>query len=145
MNHNELLAAVLLVITLLLWGTTPILEKVGLREVDPLTGVLIRSLSITVILLVIYIAKGRMHEVTGVGLKNFALFTASGVMAGLLGMWTYFHVLKGGATSGIVPIAAAYPLVTALLGIFILKEEVTVQRLVGILLTIIGIVLVKQG
>jgi len=139
------MAAVLLVITMLLWGTTPIIEKLGLREVDPLTGVLIRSLVITIILLVIFIAKGRMHELANVGLRNFSLFAASGIMAGLVAMWTYFYVLKGGATSKIVPIAAAYPLVTALLGIFILKEEVTVQRLVGIVLTIVGIVLVKQS
>ena len=145
MNHNELMAAVLLVITMLLWGTTPIIEKLGLREVDPLTGVLIRSLVITIILLVIFIARGRMHELVNVGLRNFSLFAASGIMAGLVAMWTYFYVLKGGATSKIVPIAAAYPLVTALLGIFILKEEVTVQRLVGIVLTIVGIVLVKQS
>ena len=145
MNYNELTAAALLVITMLLWGTTPILEKIGLRGVDPLTGVLIRSLTITVILLVIYIAKGRMHELVDVGVRNFSLFAASGIMAGLVAMWTYYYVLKGGMTSKIVPIAAAYPLVTALLGIFILKEEVTVQRIIGILLTIIGITLVKQS
>ncbi len=145
MSSSEVMAAILLIITMLLWGTTPIMEKIGLREVDPLTGVLIRSLTVTIILLVIYLVKGRMHELVHVGLRNFSLFTASGVMAGLVGMWTYFYVLRQGMTSKIVPIAASYPLVTALLGIIILKEEVTMQRIIGILLTIIGIVLVKQS
>jgi bacterial/archaeal transporter family protein len=144
-SQNELLGTILLIITMLLWGTTPILEKIGLREVDPLTGVLVRSLTITIILLVIYICTGRISELPHIGLKNASLFAASGILAGLVAMWTYFYVLKTGMTSKIVPIAASYPLVTALLGMFFLGEAMTVQRMIGILLTILGIVLVKQS
>ncbi|NQT06897.1 MAG: EamA family transporter, partial [Candidatus Omnitrophica bacterium] len=61
----------------------------------------------------------------------------------LLGMWTYFAALKLGATSKIVPIAAAYPLVTAILSIIILKEGVTIMRFIGTALIIAGIWLVK--
>jgi bacterial/archaeal transporter family protein len=145
MSQNELVGTVLLVVTMLLWGTTPILEKIGLREVDPLTGVLVRSLTITLILLVVYIGTGRISELPRIGLKNASLFAASGILAGLVAMWTYFYVLKTGMTSKIVPIAASYPLVTALLGVFFLGEAMTVQRTIGILLTILGIVLVKQS
>jgi len=45
------------------------------------------------------------------------------MMAGLLGMWTYYTALKMEATSKIVPIAACYPLVTALLSILILQKR----------------------
>jgi transporter family protein len=48
-------------------------------------------------------------------------------------------------TSKIVPIAAAYPLITAVLSIVVLGEQVTLQRIIGIILTIIGIILVKQS
>jgi len=72
-----------------------------------------------------------MHELTKVSLKNYTLFTASGVMAGLVGMWTYFYLLKSGMTSKIVPIAASYPLITAILSIAILGEAVTLQRVIG--------------
>jgi transporter family protein len=41
--------------------------------------------------------------------RSFLLFGASGMMAGLLGMWTYYAALKMEATSKIVPIAASYP------------------------------------
>lgn len=145
MSHNELLGTLLLIITMLLWGTTPILEKIGLKEVDPLTGVLVRSLTITIILLVVYVATGRISELPRIGLRNASLFAASGILAGLVAMWTYFHVLRTGMTSKIVPISASYPLVTALLGVFLLGEAMTLQRIIGILLTILGIVLVKQS
>ena len=66
-------------------------------------------------------------------------------MAGLIAMWTYFYLLKEGMASKIVPIAASYPLVTAVLSILILGEQVTIQRIIGIILTIIGIILIKQS
>ncbi len=145
MTYSELVNIILLLITMFLWGTTPLLEKVALKETEPLAGVLIRSLAITVILFIVYIFNGRIGELTKMSFKNIALYSASGFMAGLLGMWTYFYVLKAGLLSKIVPIAAAYPLITAVLSILIMKEEVTLQRMAGILLTIIGIILIQQS
>jgi transporter family protein len=98
-----------------------------------------------VILFVIYLFTGRLHELTKISVKNFSLFAASGIMAGLVAMWTYFYLLKEGMTSKIVPIAASYPLITAVLSILVLGEQVTLQRIIGIILTIIGIILVKQS
>ena len=118
----------LLIATTFLWGATPILEKVGLAKVDPLIGVTIRSALVTagLFLLTFLLGKGRaLIELDG---KSIFLFGASGMMAGLLGMWTYYTALKMEATSKIVPIAACYPLVTALLSILILKEGVTLHR-----------------
>lgn len=145
MTSHELLSIFLLLVTMVLWGSTPLLEKLGLKDVDPLTGIFIRSLVITVILFVFYLFTGRLHELTRISLKNFSLFAASGIMAGLVAMWTYFYLLKGGMTSKIVPIAASYPLITAILGILVLGEQVTAQRIIGIILTIVGIILVKQS
>ncbi len=145
MNYQEAISFMLLFVTMLLWGTTPLLEKIGLKDVEPLTGILIRSAAITIILLIVYVLSGKIQELTKVSLKNYALFSASGVMAGLVGMWTYFYLLKSGMTSKIVPIAASYPLITAILSIVMLGETVTLQRVIGIIMTIVGIVLIKQS
>jgi transporter family protein len=58
-------------------------------------------------------------------------------------MWTYYTALKLEATSRIVPIAASYPLVTAILSALILGEGLTVPRLIGTGLIVSGIWLVK--
>lgn len=134
---------ILLLLTALLWGSSPILEKIGLVKVDPLTAVTIRSLAITVILLIFLMATGKMKEVFTVDAKSVVIFVVSGFMAGLLGMWTYFGALKLGAASKIVPIAATYPLVTAVLSVIILKEGVTLVRLLGTILIIAGVWLVR--
>ena len=145
MTSQDLLSIFLLLVTMVLWGSTPLIEKLGLKDVDPLMGIFIRSLVITVILFVFYLFSGRLNELTKITVKNFSLFAASGLMAGLIGMWTYFYLLKEGMTSKIVPIAASYPLITAVLSIFVLGEQVTLQRIIGIVLTIVGIILVKQS
>ncbi|MBU4140362.1 MAG: EamA family transporter [Candidatus Omnitrophica bacterium] len=134
---------VLLILTAILWGSSPILEKTGLRNTSPLIALTIRSVGVAVILLIMLSCMGKLKELFSVEGKTVILFTISGIMAGLLGMWTYFGALKAGATSKIVPIAASYPLITVLLSILILKEGVTLVRLIGTLLIIAGIWLVK--
>ncbi len=145
MSSNDVVGISLLFITMFLWGCTPLLEKIGLKEVEPLTGVLIRSGVTTIVLLVIFIFNGRIHELTKVSLKNYSLFSASGIMAGLVAMWTYYYLLRTGMTSKIVPIAAAYPLITAVLSVVVIGEQVTLQRIIGIILTIGGIILINQS
>ena len=132
-----------LIITALLWGATPIIEKIGLAKVDPLVGVTVRSAIVTIGLFIILFLMGKGRELIEVSGKNVLIFGASGVMAGLLGMWTYYMALKMEATSKIVPIAASYPLVTALLGALILNEGVTLPRVIGTALIVSGIWLVK--
>jgi transporter family protein len=137
------LVVFLLIVTTLLWGSTPILEKTGLARVDPLIGVTVRSAIVTagLFLLTFLLGKGKaLIELDG---TSIFLFGVSGMMAGLLGMWTYYGALKMEATSKIVPIAACYPLVTALLSVLVLKEGVTVHRVIGTALIVSGIWLVK--
>lgn len=133
----------LLIVTALLWGATPILEKIGLAKVDPLIGVTIRSAIVTAGLSILTFLLGKGRALIEVDGKGFLIFGASGIMAGILGMWTYYIALKMEATSKIVPIAACYPLVTALLSFLILKEGVTLSRVAGTALIVSGIWLVK--
>jgi transporter family protein len=134
----------LLVVTAaLLWGATPILEKIGLTKVDPLAGITIRSTIATAILLILTLLLGRGRALIEVDGKGFLLFGASGLLAGALGMWAYYAALKMEATSKIVPISASYPLVTALLSVLILREGVTLPRVIGTALIVVGIWFVK--
>ncbi|MCQ9206787.1 MAG: EamA family transporter [Omnitrophica bacterium] len=132
-----------LFLTALLWGATPVLEKMGLGRTDPLTGVTIRSIAVTLALVIYLIFTGKMSQVFRADLKTIAIFSTTGLMAGLFGMVTYFIALKKGATSQVVPIAAAYPLVAAILSVLILGEHVTIFRIIGTVLIVAGIWLVQ--
>jgi bacterial/archaeal transporter family protein len=134
---------VLLAITAILWGVVPIIEKIGLAKMEPLIALTIRSAVVTVGLFIITLAMGKGRALLEVDGKGLALFATSGMMAGVLAMWAYYMALKTEATSKIVPLAACYPLVTALLSILILKEGVTLARVMGTALIVSGIWLVK--
>jgi transporter family protein len=98
----------LLIATTLLWGSTLILEKIGLARVDPLIGVTIRSAVVTAGLFSLTLLMGKGKTLVELDGKSLFLFGASGVTAGLLGMWTYYGALRMEATSKVVPIAASY-------------------------------------
>ena len=133
----------LLVLTAFLWGATPVLEKIGLGKTDPLTAVTIRSIAVAMAFIVYAAFTGKAKQIFHTDLKTITLFSLTGLMAGGIGMLTYFAALKKGATSQIVPIAATYPLVAAILSIVILGEHVTPLRLLGTILIIIGIWFVR--
>lgn len=138
-----MIVVVLLVVTALLWGTTPVMEKFGLRLVDPFTGLVIRNLAVALILLLVVLVTGKVETILKTDSRALIIFAVSGLMAGLLGMWTYFLVLKMEPASKIVPLAATYPLVTAILSVFLLGEKFSPVRLIGTILIIAGIWLVK--
>ena len=138
-----MVTVLLLILTAIFWGSSPILEKMGLTKIEPLTAVTIRSVAVTVVLLIFVALTGRIKDIMQVDAKTTTLFVVSGIMAGFLGMWTYFGALKLAPASKVVPIAAVYPLVTAVLSIIILKEGVTIFRMIGTILIIIGIWFVK--
>ncbi|MCX8118014.1 MAG: EamA family transporter [Desulfobacterota bacterium] len=133
----------LLAVTTLLWGATPILEKMGLTKVDPLVGVTLRSSIVTAGLLFLTVVMGKGKDLISVDGKSLLLFGASGLMAGLFGMWTYYMALKLEPTSKIVPIAASYPLITALLSVLVLNEGLSLPRVIGTALIVSGLWLVK--
>jgi transporter family protein len=133
----------LLVMTTLLWGITPIIEKIGLVKTDPLIGLTIRSMIVTAGLFILAFLTGKGRALLAVDGRSFFLFCASGLMAGLLGMWTYYAALKLEATSKIVPIAGCYPLVTVLFSFLILREGVTLPRVIGTALIVTGVWFVK--
>jgi len=136
-------AWIFLILTVILWGTAPIIEKTGLKGADEFTAVFIRSTAIFLIIFVAFGLSGKFSSLAKIPLKTIAIISAGGICAGLLGVWTYFKVLKVTPASKIVPLAATYPLVTAILSVLILKEEFSWLRLVGTVLIVLGIFLVK--
>ena len=135
--------ALLIIITVLLWGTTPILEKIALKNASPLAGLTIRNTAVTLIMWIYVILSGKISVLRTVGTSTGSLFILTGVMAGMIGMFTYFEALRMEATSRIVPLAATYPLVTALLAFFVLGEKISLTRFAGIVFIVIGIYLLK--
>ncbi len=126
--------------TILFWGISPIIEKAGLRNVEPLAGLFVRTISaligISLIVLLLY-----PQILKNLSLRDVSTLSLSGITGGFLGMYFYFQLLKHNQASQIVPLTSTYPLITTLFAIFILREPITFQKIIGTLLIMSGIYL----
>ncbi len=132
-------------LTLIFWGSAPLFEKIGLRGTTPLAALTIRTTLAAVVLLGASLFLGQASNLLSLSLRDYLALGVSGVLAGVLGMFTYFSLLKSGQASKIVPLTAAYPLVTALLSFLLLGEKLTPLRLLGISLTILGLIILQRS
>jgi len=137
------LSWILLLLTVIAWGSTPILEKTALSGVNPLDGLFIRNAVAFFVFMFFFLFTGRIKTLSDIPLKNVLLFSASGILAGFLGMYCYYHILKINPSSKIVPLAATYPLLAVILGMIFLRENVSISRIIGTILIIAGVILVK--
>ena len=126
-----------------IWGITPIFEKLSLVKASPLTVMTIRFIFTTTIVVAISLVTGKYRELSTVDGKTLLWIILAGILGGIVGLFLYFFALKQDLTSKIVPIAATFPLFTALYASIFLKEAITLPRLAGIVLIVIGLVLIN--
>lgn len=134
----------LALITAVLWGQAPILEKIGLKgNIGPLTGVIIRSFSVSVAAFCTLLFLKRVPLLFQANLRDVIFIVAGGILASFLGMWTYYTALKQGPASMVVPVAAIYPLIALILSVIFLHETLSWARVAGIALVVLGVILVR--
>jgi len=130
-------------LTALFWGLGPVLGKIGLYRIEPLTGLALRSLVISSIIAPYAVITGRMSGLGQVGLRPILFISAEGLCASLLGHLAYYYTLKYGEASRLIPVTAAYPLVTIVVAVALLGEQFTWSKLVGALMIIAGILIIR--
>ena len=126
------------------WGCAPILEKLGLSKIPVFTGLVFRSIGVLVgaIILILF----QLQTVKEAFLKlpqGWGLLVLGGLVASIIGQIFFYHALKEGEASLVVPLGASYPLISFLLGIIFLKESVTAAKGFGLLFVMIGVFLLK--
>ncbi|MFC1515003.1 EamA family transporter [Candidatus Omnitrophota bacterium] len=139
-----LLPYLFILLTVLFWGGAAIIDKIALKEGAPLSGLLIRSITVLSTLIIINLfARDVFSQAFKLPPKTIILFALSGLGAGLFGMFTYYSAMKHLPSSVVVPLCSTYPLVTALLGMLVLKEGFSLHKLIGVILIVVGIWFVK--
>ena len=134
---------IFLFLTVVLWGTTAIFDKLALGKVAPFTGIMVRQFIIAGMLLLAGLGSNRLVQLGALEGRSILLFGLSGICGGLIALWTYYHALRLGGASLVVPIAATYPLVTAFLSWAVLGESLTWPRIIGTGFIVLGIWMVK--
>lgn len=133
-------------LTISFWGVSPIIEKVALRNVDPMLCLFVRTgVSLIVMALLLpLIPSFSVSKLLELSPKDYLFISLSGIIGGFLGMFCYFSMLKYESASKVVPLTATYPLVATLLGILVLKESLTLNKVLGTILVTLGIMLLLK-
>ncbi len=134
---------ILVFLTTLFWGVAAIFDKLALGKTSPFAGMMVRQFILTGILFMVGFGSGRLGNLMTLDGRTVLFFGLSGICGGAAGLWTYYHALRLGGASLVVPITATYPLITVLLSWLILQESLTVPRVVGTGLIVLGVWLVK--
>lgn len=143
MNGGVMIIFWLLLLTVVVWGAAPIFDKLAVQNTSPFLGNIFRSFTIMVVMIMITSLTGELKEIFRMPVKNIGFYILSGILAGGIGVVAYFKVLQIAPTSKVVPLAASYPLVTAILSMTLLGEKISIERFIGIILIVSGIYLVK--
>jgi transporter family protein len=126
-----------------IWGIAPIFEKLSLERASPLTVITLRFIFSASCLAIYSVVTGGYKDFASVDGKTLLYIILAATIGGIIGLLLYFTALKQDFTSKIVPIAATFPLFTALYAFLFLNEHISSQRLIGIILIVIGLILVN--
>jgi Predicted membrane protein len=132
---------ILAFIGMICWGVAPLFVKLGLRDIDPLVGLAIRTAFTIIVISGVMLINGSIFELKNVPPKTFLLLAAEALLATLIGDLAYFAAIKRGAVSLVTIIMSSSPLVTIICSVIFLGEQVTSARVIGAALIILGIII----
>jgi bacterial/archaeal transporter family protein len=131
------------VLTACMWGVVPFMEKLGLTRTPPFTALFFRSLGVFFGFLILGLFIVKPGEIRSVEPKAAALLVLAGFVASFLAQIAFYHGLKIGEVSRVVPVAGAYPLIAFILGAAFLGETVTFAKVIGMVFVVYGAWLLK--
>jgi transporter family protein len=135
--------ALLALLVASIWGITPIFEKLSLINASPFTVMTIRFIFTATCVGIASLLTGKYRELTNVDVKTFFWIILAGLLGGIVGLFIYFVALKEDLVSKIAPITATFPLFTALYAYIFLHEPITLLRLIGIVLIVLGLMFIN--
>ncbi|MBD3222128.1 EamA family transporter [bacterium] len=124
------------------WGIGGYFEKKGLHagNLSPQVGITIRTFVAMIVLGIVSWPQLRtVGQADGKALLT--LVVGGGLVAGSIGMLSFYAAIKGAPLSRVMPIAFTSPLFGALAAVVLGGEALTLKAALGMMLTVGGIVL----
>lgn len=126
------------------WGVWSLTSKVAVEAVTAgnLFGFYIIS-SLTAPVLYAWVRKVRPVRFPGEDPSRVAwVIGGMALLLNVLGAFAYTYALEDGNASLVVPVTSAYPIVTALLAVAVLKERITWHHTTALVVVVAGLVMI---
>ncbi|MBD3189551.1 MAG: EamA family transporter [Candidatus Heimdallarchaeota archaeon] len=141
----------LALLTALCWGSGSFFGKMAMKKgnLSPLTGIILRTSIALILFTFLLIFFGNKINAQFINEIRFAWKSSKigffqivffeGFLAGACGMFLYYLALSRGDLSLVMPLAFLSPFWGTLLSLIFMEEKINSSRLIGLLLTIVGI------
>lgn len=118
-------------------GVTAILAKIGIKNTDSNVATAIRSIIILIFSWIMVFVVGSFDTISSISTKTFLFLILSGLATGL--SWLcYFKALQLGDVNKVTPIDKSSTILTMILASFILSEQITLSKFIGMIAIGIG-------
>ncbi|MEW6088170.1 MAG: EamA family transporter [bacterium] len=130
-------------VTALIWASAAICDKIAMTKASPIVAVTVRSFTVSVFAFSLLLYSKKTTQPFTLDLKTIFFIALAGILAGLIGQWTYFKALQNWEASRVVPVAGSYPLFAFIFSTILLSEPVTIKKISGTILVILGVILLS--
>lgn len=140
-------SVLMLLITMLIWGSTFVVTKGVAAQIPPFTLAFARVAMGTLVLLPFAVLRQRWHAGPASSTESFPWLSVAAM--GFVGVALYYalfnlSLLHTSAAQGAL-VQSSLPAVTALVAVVWLRERATTLRWVGIALSVIGVLVISSG
>ena len=132
-------------ISILMWSTTAAVTKLLLGSLNSMQIVLLGSLFASIYLFVVNAIKGNLKQLKEYKLKDFLQIAGIGILGTFLyNLFLFLGINKMQASQAFI-INYLWPIMTVIFACIILKEKVTVRKIIAIVLSFIGVIIVTSN
>lgn len=124
------------------WGIAPVFAKIGLKNVDPMAGLALRTIFASSVVTCWVLVSGSFSKISSIPVSAWWLIGVEALLATLVGDLAYYAAIKKGDVSIVTIIMSSSPLITILCAVLFLGEQITLLRVVGAGLVVLGIILI---
>ena len=129
-------------ITAIAWGVGGYFEKKGLHHahLSPQLGITIRTFVALIVLGIVSFSHWK-HLAKADTKSLLYIIIGGGVIAGSIGMLSFYKAIKGAPLGQVMPIAFTSPLFGAMMGLLYGGESLSPKNIIGSILAIAGIII----
>ena len=132
-------------ISILCWSTTATVTKLLLGSLDSMQVLFVSSFFAFIFLLIINIVKGNIKDLLNYSLKDYIQIFCIGALGTFLyNLFLYLGINNMQASQAFI-INYLWPIMTIIFACIILKEKLTLKKLIAILLSFIGVIIVTSN
>jgi len=132
-------------ISIFLWSTTATVTKLLLGSLSSMQVLGISSLFATVFLLILNICKGNLRYFKSYRPKDFLIMALVGTLGTFLYNWLLIEGIEILNASQAFIINYLWPMMAVIFGCILLKEKFTFSKMLAVILSFLGVVIVTSG